>query len=268
MDELLPGLEPKIVEETQKESMVKTKHFVIGLIVALTWAGNAAAGEVEDVVAKADSNLTDVKDQTYKAEIEVIRDGKIIKTLKFTAKLKGLTMKVVNFTAPGDVRGMSLLTTADGFMYVYLPSYKRVRRVAAHVRHQGFMGTDISPDEMASGALSEGWHVKIVSQDDKVWVLELKPRAGNETSYSRQLVTVSKEHEGVEKVESYNSEGKLVKTQTRTKWKSFGVIYIPTVFTYIDERTGSKTILRFLDCEVNKGIPDSAFTNRALMRGD
>ena len=268
MDELLPGLEPKIIEETKKGVMVKTKHFVIGLIVALTWAGNAAAGEVEDVVAKADSNLTDVKDQTYKAEIEVIRDGKIIKTLKFTAKLKGLTMKVVNFTAPGDVRGMSLLTTADGFMYVYLPSYKRVRRVAAHVRHQGFMGTDISPDEMASGALSKGWHVKIVSQDDKVWVLELKPKAGNETSYSRQLVTVSKEHEGVEKVESYNSEGKLVKSQTRTEWKSFGVIYIPTIFTYTDERTGSKTILRFLDCEVNKGIPDSAFKKRALMRGD
>ncbi len=147
---------------------MKTKHLVIGLIVTLIWAGNVAAGEVEDVLAKADSNLTDVKDQTYKAEIEVIRDGKIIKTLKFTAKIKGLTQKLVKFTAPGDVRGMSLLTTADGLMYVYLPSYKRVRRVAAHVRHQGFMGTDISPDEMAAGTLSEGWHAKIIRQDDKV----------------------------------------------------------------------------------------------------
>ena len=248
--------------------MVKTKHLVIGLIVALTWAGNVAAGEVEDVLAKADSNLTAVKDQTYKAELEVVRDGKIIKTLKFTVKLKGLTMKVVKFTAPGDVRGMSLLTTADGFMYVYLPSYKRVRRVAAHVRHQGFMGTDISPDEMAAAALSEGWNARIISQDDKEWVLELKPRAGNETTYSKQIVTVSKEHEGVERVESYNSEGKLAKTQVRTEWKSFGVIHIPTIFTYIDNRTGSKTILRFLDCEVNKDIPDSAFTKRALMRGD
>ncbi len=247
---------------------MKTKHLVIGLIVALTWARNVAAGEVEDVLAKADSNLTAVRDQTYKAEIEVVRDGKSIKTLKFTVKLKGLTMKVVKFTAPGDVRGMSILTTADGFMYVYLPSYKRVRRVAAHVRHQGFMGTDISPDEMAAAAISEGWHAKIVSQDDKVWVLELKPKAGNETTYSRQIVTVSKEHEGVEKVESYNSEGKLAKTQIRTEWKSFGVIHIPTIFTYIDNRTGSKTILRFLDCEVNRGIPDSAFTKRALMRGD
>ena len=263
----MPGMESGTLEEA-KELMVKTKHLVIGLIVTLIWAGNVAAGEVEDVLAKADSNLTDVKDQTYKAELEVVRDGKTIKTLKFTVKLKGLTMKVVKFTAPGDVRGMSLLTTADGFMYVYLPSYKRVRRVAAHVRHQGFMGTDISPDEMASSVLSDGWHAKIVSQDDKVWVLELKPKAGNETSYSRQIVTVSKEHEGVERVESYNSEGKLVKTQIRTKWKSFGVIYIPTIFTYIDERTGSKTILRFLDCEVNKDIPDSAFTKRALMRGD
>jgi hypothetical protein len=38
--------------------------------------------------------------------------------------------------------------------------------------------------------------------------------------------------------------------------------------TFKDHRTGSQTVLRFLGCTVNQGIPDSAFTTRALTRGD
>jgi outer membrane lipoprotein-sorting protein len=236
----------------------------LGLIVPQV----SAAGEVEDVLAKVDAVLTKVKDQTYQAELEVVRDGKVTKTLKFTAKLKGLFQKMIKFTAPGDVRDMAVLTTSDGLMYVYMPSYKRVRRVAAHVRNQGFMGTDVTPEEMAITTMSVGWKAKILKQDAKVWVLDLRPDTGNETAYSKLIVTVSKQHEGVEKIDSYDSAGKLIRSQIRTEWKNFGAVAIPSVMTFKDLRTGSQTVMRFLNCSVNQGIPDSAFTTRALTRGE
>jgi hypothetical protein len=223
---------------------------------------------VEEILDKVDGNLTKVKDQTYQAELEVIRDGKVTKTLKFQVKLKGLYQKMVKFTAPGDVRDMAVLTTADGFMYVYMPSYKRVRRVAAHVRNQGFMGTDVTPEEMSMATLSVGWKAKILRQDVKVWVLELRPDMGNESLYSKLVVTVSKLHEGVEEIESYDAQGKLVRSQIRTEWKDFGAVSIPGVITFKDHRTGSQTVMRFLNCSVNQRIPDSAFTTRALTRGE
>jgi outer membrane lipoprotein-sorting protein len=228
----------------------------------------ASAGEVEEILAKVDAVLTKVKDQTYDAELEVLRDGKVSKSFKFQVKMKGLSQKLVRFTAPGDVRGMSVLTTSDGLMYVYMPSYKRVRRIAAHVRNQGFMGTDVTPEEMSLASLSVGWKAKILKQDAKVWVLELKPAAGNETIYSKLVITVSKQHEGVEKIESYDGAGKMVRTQVRTEWRNFGAVTIPAVMTYTDLRTGSQTVLRFRNCTVNQGIPDSAFTTRALMRAE
>jgi outer membrane lipoprotein-sorting protein len=235
-------------------------------------AADAGGGKsdlsVEQILAKVDGNLTRVKDQTYQAEMEVIRDGKVTKTLKFTVKLKGLRQKMVKFTAPGDVRDMAVLTTADGLMYVYMPSYKRVRRIAAHVRNQGFMGTDVTPEELSMATLSVGWDAKILKQDDKNWVLELRPQAGNETIHSKLVVTVSKQHEGVEKIESYDAAGKRVREQVRTEWKDFGAVSIPSVMTYKDLRTGSQTVLRFIGCIVNQGIPDSAFTTRALTRGE
>lgn len=246
----------------------RSAGLAVALAAGLALSQPAAAGEVEDVLAKVDAVLTKVKDQTYDAELEVMRDGKVTKSFRFTVKMKGLSQKLVRFTAPGDVRGMSVLTTSDGLMYVYMPSYKRVRRIAAHVRNQGFMGTDVTPEEMSMAALSVGWKARILKQDARVWVLELKPAAGNETVYSRLVVTVSKKHEGVERIESYDGAGKMVRTQVRTEWTNFGAVTIPAVMTYTDLKTGSQTVLRFRNCTVNQKIPDSAFTTRALMRAE
>lgn len=235
---------------------------------AVLCAGSVSASEVKKILAKADENLTKVQDLTYEGDLQVVRGGKVTKTIKFNAKLKGLKMRVVKFTAPGDVRGMAILTTEDGLMYVYMPAYKRVRRVASHVENQGFMGTDISPEEMSSAAWSVNWKGKIVSEDRKQVVVELKPKSGFETAYSKQIITVDQSFGGVIKVESFDKRGKLVKTQVRTEVKSFGPIKMPTKFVYTDHQTGSKTILVFRKCKVNQGIQDSAFSKRALMRGN
>jgi hypothetical protein len=135
------------------------------------------ASEADKVLKLVDQNLTKVADQTYVADVTVIRDGKIIKSMKFKAMLKGLTMKKIIFTAPGDVKGMAILTTKEGLMYVYMPSYKRVRRVASHVRNQGFMGTDFSAEELSAASLSKGWNAKLKSQDSSNWYLTLTPKS-------------------------------------------------------------------------------------------
>lgn len=240
----------------------------LALYVPVEAAAAAKKLTADEVVAIVDANLTKVQDQTYDAEIRVLRDGKVTKTMNFTAQLKGLLMKHVKFTAPGDVRGMTVLTTSEGHMYVYLPSYQRVRRMAAHVRNQGFMGTDLSAEDMGSAALSVGWNAKILSEDESSWVLDVTPKPGNETSYARMRITVSKQHGGIAKLEYMNAEGKVLKVQERSEWKMFGPLSMPTLFTVKDLVTGSVTEMRFFKCEVNQGIPDDAFTKRAILRAD
>ncbi len=239
---------------------------LFGAVLAL--AGRSHAEDVDEILKKVDENLTKVEDQVYTGDIKVIRDGKTTKTLKFNVKLRGLVMKLVRFTAPGDVRGMTILTTEQGHMYVYLPSYKRVRRVAAHVRNQGFMGTDLSPEDMGTASLSEGWDARLESQDEEKWVLMMTPAKETETSYAALRVTVLKEYGGVSKLEYINSKGKVAKVQDRDEWKTFGPITLPTRFTVKDLTTGSTTVMTFSDCEVNTGIPTSSFTKRAIMRAD
>lgn len=245
-----------------------TRRVALLAMVAMTISGGAAADELDEILKGVDSALLNVEDQTYDGEVQVIRGGEVTKTLRFVVKLKGLKKKVVKFTFPGDLRDMAVLTTEDDLMYVYMPAYSRVRRVASHVRNQGFMGTDFSPDELSNAALSIGWDAKILSDDEQQWVLELIPQPETDTAYSKMVVSVLKSNGCAWKLECYDERGELVRTQIRTEWETFGPITLPTEYTVTDHRTGSKSVLRLSNCRVNQGIPDSAFTKRALIRGD
>jgi outer membrane lipoprotein-sorting protein len=241
---------------------------LLAAAIALTLSGGALADEVADILTKADNTLTAVKDQTYMADLQVVQEGKVVKTLAFTARLKGLRMKVIRFTAPGDLRGMTILTTEDNAMYVYIPSFQRVRRVAAHVRNQGFMGTDFSPEEFGNTALSKDWDGRIVSQDAGKWVIDLLPKPGNETTFAKQRIEVSKKHYGVTRIDYYDGAGKVAKTQIREDFKTFGAITTPMKITVKDLRTGSMSHIQFSSCTINTGLSDEEFTKRAIQRAD
>ncbi|MCP4198608.1 MAG: outer membrane lipoprotein-sorting protein [Proteobacteria bacterium] len=243
---------------------------MVTAIIAICIATPAAATSEKAIaiLTKVDENLTKVEDSIYDGVIKVIRNGKVTKNIEFNVRVKGITMKLVKFTAPGDIRGMMMLTTKNNMMYVYLPSYKRVRRVANHVLNQGFMGTDISPDDMASSSFSEGWNAVIAKEDDDQWILSLKPKAGRQTTYASIMLTVKKSHGQVTELKYFSAQGKHVKTQTRGEFKMFGHVIAPTLFEFKNILTGTKTIMEFTDLKVNNGIPDSAFTKRAILRGN
>lgn len=244
---------------------IRTGFLVAAVAVSALVSTPALAETAEEVLAIVDETLTSVEDQKYDGHVEVFRDGKSIKDFTFTAKLKGLTAKVMRFTS-GDAKGMVVLTTAQGAMYAYLPSYQKVRRVASHVNNQGFMGTDISPEDVGAASLSVGWNAKLTKEDKASWYLTLTPKPGKEHSYAKLKITVSKEYRGLSRLEAYDPNGKLIKTQDRSVWKKFGPTYVPTKFVIKNHQTGSKTVMTFTDCKVNQGIPDSAFTKRAIQR--
>jgi outer membrane lipoprotein-sorting protein len=243
---------------------------IAAAILAVCTAKPAAANSEKAIaiLIKVDENLTKVEDSIYDGVIKVIRNGKVTKSIEFNVRLKGIIMKLVKFTAPGDIRGMMMLTTKDNLMYVYLPSHKRVRRVANHVLNQGFMGTDISPDDMANSSFSKGWNAVIAAEDDEKWTLSMTPKPEKQTTYARIRLTVQKSHGQVTKLEYFSAQGKHVKTQTRADFKMFGNVIAPTLFEFKNILTGTKTIMEFTDLKVNNGIPTSAFTKRAILRGN
>ncbi|MBN2714267.1 MAG: outer membrane lipoprotein-sorting protein [Deltaproteobacteria bacterium] len=258
---------------------MRKKAVLIGCILAVALPATLVMATenkitADDVLAMVDENLLKVEDSTYLVDLSVVRSKKVVKTMQFKVILKGLFKKHITFLAPGDLAGTAIVTTDDKVTYVYMPAYGKVRRVASHVNNQGFMGTDISGEELGSAALSEGWKASIIKDDDTDWTLKLVPDGSNNSTFSKMIVTVSKAYRGVVQIDSYNAEGKKVKTQVRTNWKAFSddsgktSVTMPTEFTVTDHLTGSKTQMKFTECKVNQHVSDSIFTRRALMRGN
>ena len=244
---------------------IGSRYLATAALLSAFASSTVIAETAEEVMAIVDATFTSVEDQSYDGAVEVFRDGNRIKSFTFTAKLKGMKAKLIRFTS-GDAKGMAVLTTESGTMYVYLPSYQKVRRVASHVNNQGFMGTDISPEDVGGATLSLDWDAVVDREDETSWYLTLKPKPSKESAYAKMKLVVSKKYGGVSRLEGYNASGKLVKSQDRSEWKKFGPTYVPTHFIITNHLTGSKTIMTFNDCKVNQGIPSSAFTKRAIQR--
>ena len=118
--------------------------------VLIACAGTASADEAGDRAIKVlDTAMTIAKDQFNQYDCITREPGGEESSMSFAVHNQGIDWRRIEILAPADARGMRILIRSFTQIYVYLPAYKKVRRVASHVRSRGFMGTTMSFDEMA-----------------------------------------------------------------------------------------------------------------------
>ncbi|NIM57731.1 MAG: outer membrane lipoprotein-sorting protein, partial [Candidatus Aminicenantes bacterium] len=63
---------------------------------------------------------------------------------------KGSEKRMIKFLSPADQKGIAFLDLPNDMMYLYLPAFKKVRRIAAHIKNQKFAGTDMTYDDLGT----------------------------------------------------------------------------------------------------------------------
>ena len=219
------------------------------------------------VLQKMDKALNQADDHFYKYEMVDHQPGKDARILKLDVYIKG-EKRVTAFTAPADIRGTKVLILSPTRMYVYLPAYKKVRRVASHVTAQGFLGTTYSNDDLAVSTYADKYTAKILKQDEKMWVVEATKKSGAEVAYEKIEFTVEKARTLPTKLRYFNDKGVNVKTETREDYKCEGSICTPSKMKMEDHRTdGHYTNLVMKQWKLNGGLSDRVFSKRNLRRG-
>ncbi len=110
---------------------------------------------VDDSQANAAMILTLSNGQTRKREL-----------VGWTRKRSGTTqnMRLTRFESPADVRGMATLLlendARDDDVWVYLPAFKKVRRVIADQKRDSFMGSDLSYGDVTGYKIGDWSHLK------------------------------------------------------------------------------------------------------------
>ena len=86
---------------------------------------------------------------------------------------KGPDMRIFKFTSPSSQAGLAFLSLPGNIMYLYLPAFGKERRIASHVKNQGFAGTDFSYGDMESKTYSESYNASLVENRSGEYLIDL-----------------------------------------------------------------------------------------------
>jgi outer membrane lipoprotein-sorting protein len=234
--------------------------FAAPFIAAADLDGDAVLKNVDDGA----NAFTDFSFQMTMTTVDK-SDNKKIRVAKVRQKGR---QRLVLFTSPASERGLASLTMADDTVYVYLPAFRKTRRIAAHVRNQTFLGTDFSYEDMASAHYGKDYAAKKIGETDQGWTLELTPRPGAKVGYSRLEVFVKKEPVSIGRIDYFDDKGEKMKSEVRSEHKVYDKGYIcahKVVMTTLKDN--HYTTLELVEPKYDQGLKDEVFTQRTLKRG-
>jgi hypothetical protein len=223
-------------------------------------------------------NLPDGYDRKSAMQMTLInRKGKIRKCsiLSFSKDYGKDSKSITFFQSPADFRGTGLLQyeyddpSKDDRVWMYLPAFKKVKRITGSSKSEYFMGSDFTYNDMGRRAVDEDIH-KLLREETvegyKCWVVESRPKKKN-YMYSRVTSWIRQDAFIPLKVEFYDRKGNLLKilTVTDTRKKDGFWTLFKLKMDNIQEK--HKTILEIKEIHYNIGLKDNLFRVSTLERG-
>lgn len=246
------------------------------LVAAVPLSGRAAAPAPEEIARRAlESTLFSANDARATVDLEISKDGTPVRKRQLTAMVKresGKTRSYVEFHAPADVAGTRFLSVdeeGETKQFIYLPAFKKVKRIVGAQRNQSFVGTDFSYADL-EGRDAKDWTWRGLPdeavQGEPTWVVEGVSKKADAT-YVRMRVWVHTAHGIPLRTELFTAGGttpekrlvvnKLAKKEDR--W-----VVVDSTMTSPGRGTATRLLVSALD--TSTPIPDAALTKEALER--
>jgi outer membrane lipoprotein-sorting protein len=191
---------------------------------------------------------------------------------------------LTRFHAPAEVRGEGILflehDNDQNDVQMYLPAYKKIRRVESQAQSGSFMGSEFSYADIATPHVDD-YKYELQKEaaceiDDgkqaRCFVVQSEPVSDavkERTGYSKTIQWVRKDNFMAVQGEFYDAQGALWKKMkasgihevdpSKHKWMAYDV-------RIENAKNGKFTDLKFSGVKVNQGIPDSTFNQQNLAR--
>ncbi len=249
---------------------MKTKTWITIAALVGALAGAAPAGAQDlgltpaQIMDKMDDAVNGPKDQSYTVTLTLTDKDGNKKTREMIMLQKGRDKRLVRFTSPADQRGIAFLSLPNDIQYLYLPAFNKVRRIATSVKNSNFAGTDFTYADLEAGKWSDKWIPSIKSQDKETTVLELTPKPGATSDYSKQDVTIRNESFYPVRSEMYGKSGALMKVLVREDLRQMQGYWVAMSTTMEDVKKQHTSQMVVSDLKLDTGISDSKFTERYL----
>ena len=221
-------------------------------------------------------NRAKPEDTKSKSIMELLKKNGKKRTLKLINKSKDNSKKqLIWFLEPRDDYGIAFLKIekkgeAD-FMNMWLPGFKKFRRISSQKKSDSFMGPDLSYEDMTNRDIEEYefslLNDKALCNDDTeeiCYLLSSKPK-DEFSEYSEHKTWVTKDTFLSLREESYDKDGKKLKYKEITYIDIDGYQIMNTLKVENLQKNTS-TYLSINDIKINNGYSDDIFHSKSLKR--
>lgn len=244
---------------------MRFSHFVSIAAATLALSLSHAPAMADDAGSKAlaatEAAMNKAKSHYFVYEAKTSEANKSEKTVGLNVWIKG-EKRLTEFTAPADLKGTKVLILSPTEMYVYLPAFGKVRRIASHTSDQSAFGMAFSGGDLATQKYSGEYDA--TSSGDK---MTLTPKAGQSPDYGKIEMTIDKSNKLPTELKYYNTDGKHIKTETRSGYTCEGDakdVCTPATLKMVDHTKNLTTTLTRKKVKVNDSISDETFSKRNL----
>ena len=229
-------------------------------------AKSAFALTGDEILRRAEDTLNAPKDRTIKERMILLKPGGSEKERSLVVYQKGSDKRLIVFLAPADIKGVGFLSLTDDMMYLYMPAFRKIRRIASHIKNEDFMGTDFSYEDLAETEYSDEYFATLEKEEENQYVLELKPRPKADVGYSKLRMWVDKETFVPVKTAYFSLGDKKIKRLIAENIKNVDGYWVPMKATMETLKSGHRTVLEVLEIKHDSGISDKFFTKRNLKK--
>lgn len=234
-----------------------------GLLLLQT---NITAQELSalEILKKFEAVINAPKDQQMNGKLVLIDSKGNEKERTITMLQKGDDKRFIRFLSPADQRGIGFLGLPDDVQYLYLPAFKKVRRIASHIKNQKFAGTDFTYDDLGTLKYSDDYDPELVEITKDEYVLELKPKTGKNKDYSKLKIWVRKDILFPIKTEFYDKANRLWKTMERRQIEKIDVYWISKEIVMKDLKDQHTSKMQLSEIKLDSNLSEDLFTERNL----
>lgn len=212
----------------------------------------------EDISSELNMEIVNKKGRKRKSKIKSISKDNNAK-------------QILWFLSPADDKGISYLKieheNQDDEIRLWLPAFKKIRRISSKKKADSFMGSDLSYEDMTSRQMKD-YTFSIIKDDiineKSCYLLESKPD-GIKSEYSTHLTWVEKNTYLPLKEESYDKNNKLLKLKTYKYVVMDSLNLVSEIFVEnIQKKSNTKLI--FSNLRINTDIKDKLFQEKNMKR--
>jgi hypothetical protein len=260
----------------------KSRLFLLGWtltsLLIILFAGIAFGADARALLKDSEQRHRS-KTQQYAGELTVVnKEGKVRRKgwKSFREGYAGDAKNLIRFTDPPEVKGVGFLSLArpgvqNPDQWLYLPSMKRERRIAAQDRDSSFVGTDFNYEDMEEFD-HEKYKVELHGEQlvdgAPCYVIEAKPLEKKvKSAYEKKILFLRKDNLYLLREDLYRKGDKEPgKRMTLSDLQQIGGHWVALRMEMKDLKKGSTTTVLLKEILFDKPQPSSRFTLQNLNR--